>query len=336
MDEQTGPIAFKDKFVAYVDILGFKDIVSQVEAGTGRPPADLGAILDELARPRSRASLQKYGPITCPNSARIQQDLDFEATQVSDCAIVSAEISPAGVINLVAHCWQIALMLLTKGVLVRGYITRGRVNHRGYQILGTGYQNAYAREAGVTAFRQEADERGTPFIEIDPAVCAYVQEETDPCVREMFGRKTKGDGEAVAIFPFQVLGHSFVIAGGGHIFDPEVEKRGNDSMRRWITEFRANVLRHADPDNTRAMSKVRTMWPPSISSLRIATKRMRASTCWPVRSGASARQSTEEHCPKCSTGSARQALARKSTVESAMHFRVKSGEGGGRCLARHP
>lgn len=249
--------AFKEKFVAFVDILGFKAMIEAAERGEGRPLAEIDVLLAELENAKSKSFFESHGPQICPHSSYLQKTLDFEITQVSDCAIVSAEISPAGVVNLVHHCWAIALNLLAKGVMVRGYITRGMIHHEGSKFRGTGYHTAFAREGNVQAFKHEADEKGTPFIEIDASVCKYVAEETDPCVKKMFGRCVKSDGECVAIFPFQSLSHSFIIGDYmGHKFDPEKERRSNNNLRKWLRDFLTELEKYVDQDNESAQRKV--------------------------------------------------------------------------------
>lgn len=250
-------IKFKEKFIAFIDVLGFKEMIELAERGNGRPLAEIREILTELEHAKNKTFFSRHGPQVCPESTHICKDLDFEVTRVSDCAVVSAEVSPAGVINLVHHCWGAALMLLTKGVLVRGYITRGRIYHYGQEFMGTGYHEAYQRESSVTAFKREADEKGTPFIEIDASVCSYVQQSTDACVQKMFDRVIKRDGTLVAIFPFQCLAHSFMVAGWGVEFDPEKEKKNNNVLRESLLQFKDRLTQYIDPANERALSKIR-------------------------------------------------------------------------------
>ena len=248
---------FKDKFVAFIDVLGFKSMIEAAERGEGRPLSEIRELLAELGRKQDAEFFAKHGPRVCPNSRHIQRNLDFQVTQLSDCAIVSAEVSPAGAINIVSHCWGAAIMLLTRGVMVRGYITRGPMIHDSSEIMGTGYHKAYQGEGAVTAFRREADEKGTPFIEVDPSVCAYIRNETDQCVQEMFRRSVKTDGELTALFPFQRLAHSFIIAGPrAPKFDPIKEKSSNENLRKSIIGFKERILMHVAPDNELAMAKV--------------------------------------------------------------------------------
>jgi hypothetical protein len=248
---------FKDKFIAFIDVIGFKEMIEAAESGRGRSIDEIDAILAELENAPLKAFVKRSGPKTCPNSPYVSKDLDLEITQVSDCVIASAEVSPAGVINLISHAWGAAIMLLTKGVMVRGYITRGNIQHEGTKFRGTGYHTAYAKEAGVSAFKREADEKGTPFIEIDPSVTAYIDGLDDWCAKEMFGRYVKRDEEVTAIFPFQRLTHDFIIAGYGVKFDPDRETRNNDNLRKLINKLKDTLLQYVDPSNESAMRKVR-------------------------------------------------------------------------------
>ena len=135
-----------DKFVAFVDILGFQSKVEANERGEGMTlPAllELCSILSQEAHVRN---VTEYGPIICPESRYNTRSLDYEVTQISDCAVISTEVSPAGVINLVQHVSVSVFKLMTKGIMLRGYITRGNLHHRGNQIIGTGYQSAFQME----------------------------------------------------------------------------------------------------------------------------------------------------------------------------------------------
>ncbi len=247
-------IEFKDKFIGFVDILGFKKLVEAAEAGIGISLVELLEMVQKLGTPEDRIKHEKYGPMTCPESRYVQRHLDFRLTQISDCVVLSTEISPAGVINLVKHCWGAVIKLLTKGILCRGYITRGSVFHTDTQFIGSGYQKACSKEKHVTAFIREDEKSGTPFVEVDRVVCDYVRNHGDSCVKEMFSRFVKEDGIVTALFPFQRLAHSFIVAGFGITFDPEKEKRSNQRARLLIENFKERVMAfvdHSDPDVVR-------------------------------------------------------------------------------------
>jgi hypothetical protein len=246
---------FKNKFIGFVDILGWKELVKAAEAGR----MSLGNLIEmakELGTPEDRKRYQKSGPRICRNSTCIQRDLDFQLTQISDCVIVSSEISPAGVINLVDHCWGAVIQLLTKGFMCRGYITQGSVYHTEVQIIGSGYEKAYGNESQVTAFKRNADERGTPFVEVDPVVCDYVRDSGDSCVKKMFSRYVKGDGTVTALFPIKRLQHSFIIGGWpGHTFNPEKERQSNKNMRSMIENLKERIIALIDGSRPDAAGK---------------------------------------------------------------------------------
>ena len=247
---------FKDKFIAFIDILGFKSLVEASEAGTGLSVDELSKVLELFGSPDTRDRLEKLGPICCPESKCTERNLDFRLSQASDCAVISTEISPAGAINLVHHCWGIVVAFLARGIMCRGYIMRGRIHHTANRFpIGTGYHNAYAAEGQVSVFKREADERGTPFVEVDPAVSDYLRETEDSCIKEVFSRFTKSDGGTVALFPFQRLAHSFVIGGFGQKFDPEKEKKSNENMRRLLGKLKDRVMAYVNQSNPSAVRK---------------------------------------------------------------------------------
>lgn len=183
----------QDKFVAFVDILGFQSKVNSLEECEGFGLSDLLELCSKLSQKSHVDSIAEYGPVICPESQCTSRGLSYEVTQISDCAIISVEISPAGIINLLQHVSACVFGLLTRGVMVRGYLTRGSIYHRDNQFIGTGYQHALQMEKEVSAFRMPTDSTSTPFVEIDADVVKYVREETDRCVKEIFNRLTKED-----------------------------------------------------------------------------------------------------------------------------------------------
>src|SRR5258708_15268930 len=100
-------IEFKDKFVAFIDVLGFKALVEAAEAGNDGTLNNVLSVLAEYGSAKHQERFAKSGPNLCPESRYIQRDLDFRATYISDCLILSSEISPAAVVNLVHHCWAL-------------------------------------------------------------------------------------------------------------------------------------------------------------------------------------------------------------------------------------
>lgn len=250
---------FEEKIVAFIDVLGFKNMVKEAESGSGISLTEIMNHLSKLGTAEDSSKFQKYGPTICHKSETIRRDLNFKVTQISDCAIISSEISPAGVINLVSHCFGAVIELLLRGIMCRGYITKGSIFHNDNYVIGSGYQDAYTKESGVTAFKIEANERGTPFVEVDRKVCEYVKNSTDSCFREMFSRMTKTENGLTALFPFQRLSHSIGKGGFGQPeeFNPDKEKEYNNMIRTRLQTLIERVEVFVDHNNEKALSKSR-------------------------------------------------------------------------------
>jgi hypothetical protein len=246
-------MVFKEKFVAFIDLLGFKELVARAERGEGMPLEKILELLPKLGRTGARKIFEQYGPKVCPAAPRLQHDLDFHSTQVSDCVIMSAEVSPAGGINLVEQAWLAVTEMLARGLLCRGYITRGKIYHTPEHFVGTGYHKALAGEADVTAFRKSANERGTPFVEIDNAVRDYLLGTKDSCVVDIFNRLVEHDGTVTAIYPFKQLCAKFAITPD---FDPAKQKASNQNLRVWIRQMKEGIASHVDRSNSSAVRKV--------------------------------------------------------------------------------
>ena len=245
---------FRDKFIAYVNILGWKNFVEEAEAETNNMSLHvLVGLLNKLGSKEDCHNFLVYGPMICPESSYIQRGLEFQLTQAYDCVVVSAEVSPAGVINLIGHCWKVVMGLLGKGIMCRGYITRGSIFHTETYCIGTGHQKVLEREKIVSAFKRKADENGTPFVEIDPSVCNYIENGSDSCVKEMFSRYVKNDGELVALFPIQRLFHQFAISKDCNL---EKEKQSNNVMRSILRDMKDRLMSFVDKSNARAVEKV--------------------------------------------------------------------------------
>lgn len=247
---------YREKFIGYVDVLGFKDLVRDSERGIGISLSDLKEVLKALGSTDDVLQIREHGPKICPKSSYVNRDLDFKLTQVSDCVIISSEISPAGVINLISHCWSATLKLLQKGIMCRGYITKGNIYHVERNFFGSGANDAISQEKNVRAFKRNADERGTPYVEIDTTVCKFIEDCGNKCVKKMFLRCVKDDGIVKALFPFRALSHSFLIAGFGIKIDPQRERESNNNIRFLIRRVKDRLMKYVDKSKPDAVRKL--------------------------------------------------------------------------------
>ncbi|MBW7877638.1 MAG: hypothetical protein H3C47_16805 [Candidatus Cloacimonetes bacterium] len=241
---------YKNKFIAFIDILGFKNMVTKSEEGSGMSLDELLQLLKEL-----EGSQGCFGSV-CPCSKKIESNLDYCVTQISDCVIMSVEKSPAGLINLIQRCFQVVFRLLKSGLLCRGYLTEGKIYHTRHQVIGTGYQKALSGEKSTIVFKFEDESCGTPFVEIDPEVCRYIQLETDDCVRKQFETmcvKSSEQGDGYAIFPFKQLSRFLSI----NPKDTEGSKRTALNVRKAVLALKDTVRGNGVSNDPKVQNKIR-------------------------------------------------------------------------------
>lgn len=197
-------MTYQEKFVAFIDILGFKELVKKsVEADDAE---SIARMVRRLGSDDDIALYREDGAEICPHSQKLQKDLSLYITQVPDCVIVSAEVSPAGAINIVNYCRKIAeRLLLRESVLCRGYLTKGKVYHQGAIIFGPAYLDAIVGEKKAAAVAWFDGNLGRPFIEVDPAVSSYLSACGDECTRTMYPRMVIAEGDYAVISPYGIF-----------------------------------------------------------------------------------------------------------------------------------
>lgn len=243
----------KEKFIGFVDILGFKNLVERAEADDGITLSQINYAISLLGSEKDREAIRLYGPTICPESECQQDDLDFQIAQVSDCVIISTEISPAGGITLLDHCWRAVFRLLRLGLMCRGHIRRGRIFHEGQRFIGTGYQRAVECEKEVEVFKRFEDDRGTPFVEVDSSVIDYIYGSGDKCITSMLPRFVVEAKGFYALFPFNRFTDIFDI---GPNFDAAAKKKEIDLIRSSINMLKLNLHCYVAQDNTKAKLKL--------------------------------------------------------------------------------
>jgi len=252
----------KEKFIGFIDILEWEDFEGQAvdESQMEVTLADLVEAKINLSSQGLKDDLKKFGHLVCPDSKRVQQDLDIEVSLGSGCAVFSSEISPAGIITLIRFCHTaVKNLALKQGLLCRGYITRDMIFHSSGKQMGTGYHKTSTGKLNrMGAFQQKADDQGIPFVEIDPKVHDYITCSTDTCVDINYERLTQSDGDVTAIFPFKSEEHDFLIGDFcGHQFDANQERESNDAFRSGINKSLSLLEEYTDLENPGAVRKSR-------------------------------------------------------------------------------
>lgn len=135
---------FEDRAVAFIDVLGFKDLVNEAvvnEQAKKKLEALVGLL--ESAIPRLNAGVDVTVPI----------NLIPRHQYISDCIILSAPLTDSerrwynGVSIVVMRAIQLSHFYLNEGYLIRGGISAGKLWHTESNIIGPAYQEAYLLEA---------------------------------------------------------------------------------------------------------------------------------------------------------------------------------------------
>jgi hypothetical protein len=244
-------LTFSDKFIAYVDILGFTKLVENCEKGVGLSLNELLRLIRDLGNRDDVEAIAEDGLSVCPDSERLDRDAGFRLTQISDCVVISTEVSPLGIITLIHQCLKTTFRLLKKGFLCSGYITRGNIYHTANQFIGTGYVEAYKNADEVTAFKIMGERNPTPFVEFSPQIVEYVNNETDDRVRKIFSRLTISDGTLTVVSPFDRL----MVETDGRCAENDIQKI--NTMRSIIEELKRKVLNFSAGPGDRSFEKTK-------------------------------------------------------------------------------
>jgi len=148
---------FEQRAVAFLDVLGFKEIVSAAEKT--QAGFDRLASLDAVINGHVRWDNQRL-KAEVPKEAHPKYIFISDSIVISTPLVVSIE-RVDGLDILVIKCTQIAQKLLEMGLLVRGGISIGNVWHSGSNIFGSAYIEAYQIEQQTKRPRIMLSERAS-------------------------------------------------------------------------------------------------------------------------------------------------------------------------------
>jgi len=128
---------YRDSLVVFADILGME---REIRAIANEQSFRIVATVLGLLRGQAES--------WCSMDGTLQ---DFRATAVSDSLIIPMPWRSKGAaVALIEAMSDLQYgMLLNAGRLLRGYLTRGRLHHKGEAIFGEGYVRAYQGEQGL-------------------------------------------------------------------------------------------------------------------------------------------------------------------------------------------
>lgn len=136
---------YREKYVAFVDMLGFSKLVQS----TADEPSKRGQIV---------AAMDRLSVSTCENPA-----LGLNLSYFSDCIVISSDRTEQGLYEIIESLTTIAENLLQIDILVRGGLTLGNIHHDNQFMFGPGMLEAYA---------MECEQAVHPTILVSPSVKA--------------------------------------------------------------------------------------------------------------------------------------------------------------------
>jgi hypothetical protein len=147
-DTPKGLEGYDDRYIAFVDILGFKELINK----SASDPSSVGALIAALdIAPKSPAIVLEQASVS-------EQDVDLRLHTFSDFVVASTKPTHGGLGVLAFVIWQLSTSWLSNRLLCRGGITRGQVLHRATvgevppMVFGPAFVDAYQLESTVADF----------------------------------------------------------------------------------------------------------------------------------------------------------------------------------------
>jgi hypothetical protein len=125
-------IDYSDKYVAFIDMLGFKQLVQSFRTNHRRLE-EMHEVLERLKERERRDSIR---------SCKI--------TAFSDSIIVSANTDSLS--DLIHLCGELQANMLVQGILLRGGVSKGLTFHNDGIVYGEGLIRAYELESGFANY----------------------------------------------------------------------------------------------------------------------------------------------------------------------------------------
>ena len=159
----------EERFIAFLDILGFTKIIEKIEISIDKENSDLIKIKSILNFMNEESKSPNYGsdlPVYIETGeGLIEKELgDLRLTYISDCIIISAEPTMDGFKALSRKIHKITADLAYDGIFCRGAISKGKLFHRDNILFGSAYIRAYKLEEEISCF---------PRVIIDPDIIPF-------------------------------------------------------------------------------------------------------------------------------------------------------------------
>jgi hypothetical protein len=130
---------YAQRYVAFLDILGFSEIVRETDRDALPNRFDARAKTLEEINSREHELDDVVG-------------CDFQFQSFSDSIVMSANGTAPGLLYLLSAVRQLALNLLGNGLLMRGAVAKGKLHHVGSVMFGPAFLKAYRIEQQIAKY----------------------------------------------------------------------------------------------------------------------------------------------------------------------------------------
>jgi hypothetical protein len=118
--------AYEERYCAYVDILGFTDLVAKLKSGTISPES-----ISKALRVIHEHPVEKY--------ATSFTDSDFRAASISDAVCLSAKPNRSGLFNIFFVLRNLTSRLLQQVYFIRGAVVKGNLFRDNHMVFGEAF-----------------------------------------------------------------------------------------------------------------------------------------------------------------------------------------------------
>lgn len=136
--DQDGVRNYRERYCAFVDILGFRQLVERLNDDAGQFDA-LRNLLMRVHGTHSRTSPEKRAS-------------DFRAQSISDAVAISATPTQEGLMDILEALQLLSVDLLVEGYFVRGAVVRDSLYHDDRMVFGKALVRAYSFESEVARY----------------------------------------------------------------------------------------------------------------------------------------------------------------------------------------
>jgi hypothetical protein len=135
--EPLHPSTYHERYCAFVDILGFGELINDLSRGN-KTYQEICGILDQI-----------HSPARFPGS---DQEADLKAQSISDAICISTKCTDIGLYQMFSVLQNLSIQLLQLGFFVRGAVVKGNLYHDDQMVFGPAQIQAYFLERDVVRY----------------------------------------------------------------------------------------------------------------------------------------------------------------------------------------